>query len=206
MPLLLYWVRCLYFSVACPSWCVRVCPRAWVGGIGTTLYKYCLHHPITCFPHFFTRTHLTWGPSCGTFSVYPFHSLTRVSWFSLNKTNSDLWSETRVDGIASSNIAEVPKRCSAPPQFPSIRLQNKWRTRSKFDSGEKVFYKCAEDFVAYAGSLSVMCVNGIWTALTLKCESKNMTDLFVYCTGKANLLEDSCSFYISPREGVLKLR
>ncbi|XP_019746332.1 C4b-binding protein alpha chain-like isoform X2 [Hippocampus comes] len=71
------------------------------------------------------------------------------------------------------DTAEVPKRCSAPPQFPSTRLQNKWRTRNTFDIGEKVYYKCAEDFVAYAGSLSVMCVNGIWTALTLKCEKRS---------------------------------
>ncbi|XP_051914612.1 C4b-binding protein alpha chain-like [Hippocampus zosterae] len=71
------------------------------------------------------------------------------------------------------DTAEFPKRCSAPPQFPSTRLQNKWRTRSTFDIGEKVYYKCADDFVAYAGSLSAMCVNGIWTALTLKCKQRS---------------------------------
>ncbi|XP_037120646.1 membrane cofactor protein-like isoform X1 [Syngnathus acus] len=68
------------------------------------------------------------------------------------------------------DTAEVPKRCSAPPKYPSTRLHHKFSTRSKFDSGEKVYYKCTENLVASAGSLSVMCVNGTWTTLTLKCD------------------------------------
>ncbi|XP_061651747.1 sushi, von Willebrand factor type A, EGF and pentraxin domain-containing protein 1-like isoform X5 [Phyllopteryx taeniolatus] len=68
------------------------------------------------------------------------------------------------------DTAEVPKRCSAPPQYPSTRFDNNLDTGRKFDSGEKVDYKCAEDLVAYTGSPSVMCVNGTWTTLTLKCE------------------------------------
>ncbi|XP_061651723.1 complement receptor type 1-like isoform X2 [Phyllopteryx taeniolatus] len=79
------------------------------------------------------------------------------------------------------DTAEVPKRCSAPPQYPSTRFDNNLDTGRKFDSGEKVDYKCAEDLVAYTGSPSVMCVNGTWTTLTLKCESG--------CSAPANLDE-----------------
>ncbi|XP_077405259.1 membrane cofactor protein-like isoform X2 [Vanacampus margaritifer] len=72
--------------------------------------------------------------------------------------------------IALLDSAEVPKRCSAPPHYPSTRLGNKWIGRRKFDSGESVSYKCAQDFVPYTGNLFVKCVNGAWTTLTLKCE------------------------------------
>ncbi|XP_061699733.1 complement receptor type 2-like isoform X2 [Syngnathoides biaculeatus] len=67
--------------------------------------------------------------------------------------------------------AGVPKRCSAPPQLPSTRLDSNLDPGRQFDSGETVDYKCGEDLFAYGGSPTVTCVNGTWTPLTLKCES-----------------------------------
>uniref|UniRef100_A0A3B5QPM4 Complement receptor type 1-like n=1 Tax=Xiphophorus maculatus TaxID=8083 RepID=A0A3B5QPM4_XIPMA len=66
--------------------------------------------------------------------------------------------------------AQVAQECSAPLEYPHTRLENKFTSRQKFSSGEKVYYGCAEDFTPSKGSRSVECLNGKWTQLTLKCE------------------------------------
>nr|XP_020466334.1 complement receptor type 1-like [Monopterus albus] len=68
--------------------------------------------------------------------------------------------------------AQVKQNCSAPAEYPHTRLAKKFATRETFDAGDKVYYKCAEDFTASRGSRSVECVDGKWTNLNLKCEKK----------------------------------
>lgn len=68
--------------------------------------------------------------------------------------------------------AEVPKNCSAPPEYPHTSLVKKYSSRKSFDAGEKVFYNCAEDFTPSKGLRVVQCSDGTWTKLTLKCESE----------------------------------
>ncbi|XP_034447840.1 C4b-binding protein alpha chain-like isoform X1 [Hippoglossus hippoglossus] len=67
--------------------------------------------------------------------------------------------------------AEVAKRCSAPPEQPPARLEEKFSRRRGFSSGEKVSYTCPEDFTP-RGSRSVQCLEGKWTKLALKCEKR----------------------------------
>ncbi|XP_040008374.1 complement receptor type 1-like [Xiphias gladius] len=69
--------------------------------------------------------------------------------------------------------AQVPKRCSAPLEYPHTRLDKKFTSRQKFGSGEKVYYDCAEDFTPSRGSRAVQCVEGKWTKVTLKCEKRS---------------------------------
>ncbi|XP_049921778.1 complement receptor type 1 isoform X1 [Epinephelus moara] len=69
--------------------------------------------------------------------------------------------------------AQVPKKCSAPPEYPHTRLVRKYSTIPRFSSGEKVYYDCAEDFTPSRGSRAVQCLAGRWTKLTLKCEKKS---------------------------------
>uniref|UniRef100_H3D4W4 Sushi domain-containing protein n=1 Tax=Tetraodon nigroviridis TaxID=99883 RepID=H3D4W4_TETNG len=44
-----------------------------------------------------------------------------------------------------------------------------------FAAGEKVYYRCAEDFTPTRGLRAVQCSNGAWTKLTLKCEKGETT-------------------------------
>ncbi|KAM6929249.1 complement receptor type 1-like [Lycodopsis pacificus] len=69
--------------------------------------------------------------------------------------------------------AQVPKPCSAPPEYPNSILVKKYAAMQKFLSGEKVYYECAEDFSPYRGSRAAQCDGGKWTQLTLKCEKKS---------------------------------
>ncbi|XP_032377758.1 complement receptor type 1 isoform X2 [Etheostoma spectabile] len=69
--------------------------------------------------------------------------------------------------------AQVPKECSAPPEYPYTRLGEKYSNTPKFSSGEKVYYNCAEDMTPSTGSRAVQCVGGKWTKLTLKCEKRS---------------------------------
>nr|XP_057906606.1 complement decay-accelerating factor transmembrane isoform-like isoform X1 [Doryrhamphus excisus]XP_057906608.1 complement decay-accelerating factor transmembrane isoform-like isoform X1 [Doryrhamphus excisus] len=69
--------------------------------------------------------------------------------------------------------AQIPRRCSSPPKYPTTRLRSRFSRRHTFDSGQKVYYNCVEDFVPHAGNLSVTCIDGTWTKLTLKCEKKS---------------------------------
>ncbi|XP_031172593.2 complement receptor type 1 isoform X2 [Sander lucioperca] len=80
--------------------------------------------------------------------------------------------------------AQVPKECSAPPEYPYTRLRGepeKYSSTRTFSSGKKVYYDCAEDLAPSRGSPSVQCVDGKWTKLTLKCEKK-------YCGNAGELL------------------
>ncbi|XP_034066887.1 complement receptor type 1 isoform X1 [Gymnodraco acuticeps] len=69
--------------------------------------------------------------------------------------------------------AQLPKQCSAPPEYQHARLVNKYSGLQKFLSGEKVYYECAEDFTPSEGSRAAQCVAGGWSKLTLKCEKKS---------------------------------
>ncbi|XP_029974043.1 complement receptor type 1-like [Salarias fasciatus] len=69
--------------------------------------------------------------------------------------------------------AQVQKWCGAPVEYPHTRLDNKYSSRLKFSSGDKVYYNCAENFTPSTGSRSVQCQLGKWTKLTLKCEKKS---------------------------------
>ncbi|KAM4737567.1 membrane cofactor protein-like [Anableps anableps] len=66
--------------------------------------------------------------------------------------------------------AQVAQECAAPPEYPHTRLEHKFTSRQKFSSGEKVYYRCADDFTPSKGSRAVECRNGMWNRLTLKCE------------------------------------
>ncbi|XP_026188904.1 complement receptor type 1-like isoform X2 [Mastacembelus armatus] len=75
--------------------------------------------------------------------------------------------------LTSLATAAIPKSCSAPPEYPHTSLDTKVRAKKGFQSGDKVYYNCAEDFTPTRGSRSVQCNNGEWTKLTLKCEKKS---------------------------------
>lgn len=68
--------------------------------------------------------------------------------------------------------AELPKKCSAPPEYPHTTLVKKYRSRKIFNAGEKIYYNCAKDFTPSKGFRAVQCSGGKWTKLTLKCESE----------------------------------
>ncbi|XP_060930135.1 membrane cofactor protein [Limanda limanda] len=67
--------------------------------------------------------------------------------------------------------AQVSKRCSAPPEHPHARLEARFSRWRSFTSGQRVSFRCLEDFTP-KGSSSVWCVQGKWTKLTLKCEKR----------------------------------
>lgn len=83
----------------------------------------------------------------------------------------DVWN-ILVLSFAVLTSAQVPKQCSAPPEYPHTRLR-KSAAVQRFSSGVKVYYDCAEDFTPSRGSRAVQCVSGKWTKLTLKCEKKS---------------------------------
>ncbi|XP_070695266.1 complement receptor type 1-like isoform X2 [Pempheris klunzingeri] len=69
--------------------------------------------------------------------------------------------------------AGVPKKCSAPPEYPHTALDREFTGAQTFVPGQKVYYNCAEDFSPHRGSRAVQCVDGEWTRLTLKCEKRS---------------------------------
>ncbi|XP_047451330.1 complement receptor type 1-like [Mugil cephalus] len=69
--------------------------------------------------------------------------------------------------------AQLQKDCPTPTEYPQTRLNNKYTSRQKYSSGEKVYYDCAEDFTPSKGSRAVQCKDGKWTKLTLKCEKQS---------------------------------
>ncbi|TNN73166.1 C4b-binding protein [Liparis tanakae] len=75
--------------------------------------------------------------------------------------------------FASFASAQVSNECSAPPEYPNIRLLSKYTGVQKFSSGEKVQHNCAEGFAPHRGSRVAQCVGGTWTRLTLKCEKRS---------------------------------
>lgn len=78
------------------------------------------------------------------------------------------------DGMIFQNTGQVSQDCSAPDKYPNTKLETKYARRQKFSHNEKVYYSCDDDFTAFSGSRAVQCVDGQWTKLTLKCESKNL--------------------------------
>ncbi|GAA6216492.1 sushi, von Willebrand factor type A, EGF and pentraxin domain-containing protein 1-like [Lates japonicus] len=83
------------------------------------------------------------------------------------------WWNILVVCFASLASAQVLKKCFAPPEYPHTRLDKKFADRQSFNTGEKVYYNCAEDFTPSRGSRAVECNAGKWSRLTLKCEKKS---------------------------------
>ncbi|KAM9350396.1 complement component receptor 1-like protein isoform 2-T2 [Symphorus nematophorus] len=68
-------------------------------------------------------------------------------------------------------LAAAAKKCPAPREYPNTRLIS---SRLKFNSGDKVYYRCAEDFTPSTGIPIVQCKDdGTWTRLSMKCEKKS---------------------------------
>lgn len=70
------------------------------------------------------------------------------------------------------NTAQESKKCSPPPVYPHARLSTKYSTKLSFNDRDKVYYDCADSFSEYRGTRGIQCVQGEWTKLLLKCESK----------------------------------
>lgn len=73
--------------------------------------------------------------------------------------------------------AAAEKGCAAPPSYPHTEL-SKYAGKRSFSGGQKVYYKCAQDFTASSGSRTVQCRNGRWSKLTMKCKSKKLRSVF----------------------------
>lgn len=91
----------------------------------------------------------------------------------------------------------MPKKCSAPPEYPHTRLDARFAGKQRFGSGEKVYYNCAEDFTPSKGIRVVQCVDGTWGKLTLKCESKCLTRVVSVQLIKTKMLLKCCFFLVS---------
>lgn len=74
--------------------------------------------------------------------------------------------------------AAAEQSCAAPPSYPHTELAGKYAGKRSFSGGQKVYYKCAQDFTAFSGSRTVQCRNGRWSRLTMKCKSKKLRSLF----------------------------
>ncbi|TWW56937.1 complement receptor type 1-like isoform X1 [Takifugu flavidus] len=83
------------------------------------------------------------------------------------------WNVVIVSFAYLASAAELPKKCSAPPEYPHTTLVKKYSSRKIFNAGEKIYYDCAEDFTPSKGFRAVQCSRGKWTKLTLKCEKKS---------------------------------
>lgn len=81
-----------------------------------------------------------------------------------------------IDGLdVGQQTAPAAQRCPAPPRYPHTSLLGSFASKQSFDSGDKVYYSCAEDFTPSSGSRAVQCRDGLWSKLTLKCASKKLT-------------------------------
>lgn len=91
------------------------------------------------------------------------------------------------------------KDCPVPSEYPHTRMAVKSAGRQKFGSGEKVYYDCDADFTPSRGSRAVQCVDGVWTKLTLKCESECLTHRlavqFINKSGKRRSNVVFCFFF-----------
>ncbi|XP_037539926.1 complement receptor type 1 [Nematolebias whitei] len=65
--------------------------------------------------------------------------------------------------------AQGAQRCSSPPQYPRTELLQRFTSKQSFDSGDKVYYNCAQDFTPSGGIRSSRCLDGKWSKLTLTC-------------------------------------
>lgn len=68
--------------------------------------------------------------------------------------------------------AAAEQSCAAPPSYPHTELSEKYAGKRSFGDGQKVYYKCAQDFTASSGSRTAQCRNGRWSRLTMKCKKK----------------------------------
>ncbi|XP_010889745.2 CUB and sushi domain-containing protein 1 [Esox lucius] len=68
--------------------------------------------------------------------------------------------------------AEASSTCGVPPSYPHTKVADKYIQLNKYNHGEKVIYRCAESYTESRGIRSIMCDNGKWTRLKLKCEKK----------------------------------
>lgn len=95
------------------------------------------------------------------------------------------------------NTGQVSQDCSAPEKYPNTKLETKYARRQKFSHNEKVYYSCDDDFTAFRGSRAVQCIDGQWTKLTLKCESKNLPwTIYLFSGVEKNSL--ACCFTQQP--------
>uniref|UniRef100_A0AAY5K2U7 Si:ch73-217n20.1 n=1 Tax=Esox lucius TaxID=8010 RepID=A0AAY5K2U7_ESOLU len=67
---------------------------------------------------------------------------------------------------------EASSTCGVPPSYPHTKVADKYIQLNKYNHGEKVIYRCAESYTESRGIRSIMCDNGKWTRLKLKCEKK----------------------------------
>ncbi|KAM3616945.1 uncharacterized protein V6R79_000095 [Siganus canaliculatus] len=89
--------------------------------------------------------------------------------------------------LALSATAQESKKCPAPLSYPHTKLEEKYARKTIFFEGEKVYYRCHDDFLPSRGFRTVQCKNGGWTKLTLKCEKRSC--------GNAGALPNGQFFY-----------
>ncbi|XP_041860038.1 CUB and sushi domain-containing protein 3-like isoform X2 [Melanotaenia boesemani] len=68
--------------------------------------------------------------------------------------------------------AQFARKCSSPLEYPTTTLDKTIISKQSFNSGDRVFYRCAEDFTPSAGKSAVVCQDGTWSKLTLKCDKR----------------------------------
>ncbi|KAM4562246.1 complement receptor type 1-like isoform 2-T2 [Odontesthes bonariensis] len=68
--------------------------------------------------------------------------------------------------------ARAAKKCSTPLETPATALFKKVPSGQMFNSGEKVYFRCADEYTPSGGLRYVECKDGEWTRLTLKCDKK----------------------------------
>ncbi|KAF6715997.1 Complement receptor type 1 [Oryzias melastigma] len=69
--------------------------------------------------------------------------------------------------------AQVAPQCSVPNEVQSARLVRGYPPTMKFNSGDRVYYRCREGFTPKDGKPFVVCNDGAWSKLTLQCEKKS---------------------------------
>ncbi|XP_073326155.1 complement component receptor 1-like protein [Pagrus major] len=93
---------------------------------------------------------------------------------------------------SAAQAAQAPKKCGAPVVFPHTKLASKYSSRQQFNSGEKVYYDCDDDFTPVFRSIRVVqCLNGGWTKLNLKCEKRSCGNAGELANGQFNYEGDS---------------
>lgn len=124
-----------------------------------------------------TRRGATWSSSGGTSWFYRSLYSLQVNTRQQNPLFSSVCLcvfSILTDGVWSPNkAARAPKKCGAPVAYPHTKLASKYSDRQHFNFGEKVYYDCADDFTASSRAFrAVKCLQGGWSKLNLKCESK----------------------------------
>ncbi|XP_051569429.1 E-selectin-like isoform X2 [Myxocyprinus asiaticus] len=60
-------------------------------------------------------------------------------------------------------------KCKEPDDYPEVQLGDSHHSKSVFDNGQHVEYKCAPGYVQVGGSRKSHCKEGHWTPLKMKC-------------------------------------